>query len=138
MITQLLFVWSTMFTKLSILLFYRRLIKGAYSKRFKWALWFGMFLAVISAVVPGILLLIQCDPIEAIWMQYNITYLLQNAYKFRCDPIAKTIKIGVMAGSLSVITDFYSVLLPALLLMRIRINKRQRLGLMAIFSVGFL
>ena len=42
------------------------------------------------------------------------------------------------AGGLSVVSDFYSVMLPAVLLMRIRINRRQRFGLIFIFCLGYL
>jgi hypothetical protein len=42
------------------------------------------------------------------------------------------------AGGLSVVSDFYSVMLPAVLLMRIRINRRQRFGLIFIFGLGYL
>jgi hypothetical protein len=39
---------------------------------------------------------------------------------------------------MSVITDFYSVVLPAVLLLRIKMTKRQKIGLVFIFGLGFL
>ncbi|KAF2666398.1 hypothetical protein BT63DRAFT_57742 [Microthyrium microscopicum] len=136
-IAEEFFVYSLLCTKFSVLMFYRRLVKGTYSVHFKWALWFGMFLAVASSVIPTVLSLTSCTPFKANWWQWDIGYVYANAYHFHCRKVAKKVLAARVSGALSVITDFYSVMLPAVLLLRIRINKRQRWGLIAVFSVGY-
>jgi ABC-type Fe3+ transport system permease subunit len=119
-------------------MFYRRLVAGTFSKRFKWALWIAMAFVVITTVVISALLLTTCRPMHAWWMQYDLTWNTLNKDKMYCTPVKDTVAVGRLAGSFSVITDFYSVMLPAVLLMRIRINKRQRWGLIFIFGIGYL
>jgi hypothetical protein len=38
-IVEVLFFWSTCFTKVSVLMFYRRLVEGTLSKKFRLAIW---------------------------------------------------------------------------------------------------
>jgi hypothetical protein len=131
-------MYSLMCTKLSVLMFYRRLVAGTYSKKFKWALWFGMIFAVVTTIIPTVTLLKECEPFEAIWMQWSITYVYANAYKFHCRSTHYTVLWSVLSGAWSVTSDFYSVLLPSLLLSQMKLNKRQRLGLFFVFGLGYL
>jgi len=119
-------------------MFYRRLVKGTYSRKYKYALWFGMFLALVATVVPTAYLLTSCHPFEVNWMQWDLTYVYKNAYQFHCRNVWTIVSLANMTGCLSVITDFYAVLLPTVLLMRMKINKRQKYGLMVVFGVGLL
>jgi len=82
------------------------------------------------------LLLTNCDPVKATWMQYDHAWTRTHHYK--CVSNHFLVAASLAAASLSVVTDFYSVMLPAALLMRIRINKRQRFGLIFIFGMGYL
>jgi hypothetical protein len=130
-------MFSLMCTKLSVLLFYKRLVKGTYSVQFKWAVWMGMVFAVVGTIVPWVLLMTSCKPFEAIWMQWDLTYVYTNAYKFHCRKIAVMVAVGRLCGILSVLTDFYSLLLPTILLFRLQMSRRQRWALMCIFGVGY-
>jgi hypothetical protein len=137
LIAENFFMFSLLFTKLSILLFYRRLVKGTYSIQFKWAVWFGMALAIVGTLVPWILLMTSCTPFEAIWMQWDLAYIAKNAYKFHCRKIHVMVEIGRMCGILSVVTDLYSLMLPTVMLFRLQLNRRQRWALMCIFGIGY-
>ena len=55
-----------------------------------------------------------------------------------CAPQHRIIWISYLSGALSVFSDFFSVMLPGALLLKIQISKRQKWGLMVIFGVGFL
>lgn len=113
-------------------MFYRRLVEGSCSMNFKRSVWAGILFLVIYTVVFQILAMVTCNPLEAFWMQYDPNY---TGYK--CMSNDAQIKIVTVAGALSVVTDFYSVILPASLLLRIRISRRQKMGLLFVFSVGF-
>jgi hypothetical protein len=129
-----LFLWSTCFTKLSVLLFYRRLVAGTYSKLYKIALWSAMGVILAYTLIMFSLLVGTCTPVDAFWRKFDPAYMEH----YHCTgPRAQT-KVSQLTGSLSVITDFYSVLLPALLVFRMTIPRRQRIALMLVFGLGVL
>jgi hypothetical protein len=121
-------------TKLSVLMFYRRLVDGTYSQTFKWAIWVAMGFVGAMTITFIVLLFLTCTPLQAYWYQYDLTY----DKKYTCASVDQIVEISKLSGSLSVITDFYSVALPAVLLLRIQISKKQKIGLMCIFGLGFL
>jgi hypothetical protein len=129
-----LFFSSSSFTKVSVLLFYRRLVVGTFNNKFKWALWTAIGFVVVYTIVFSILIITACSPVEALWMKYELSYTTP----YKCMNISVQVRLAKLAGALSVITDFYSVMLPAVLLSRIRVSMRQRLGLFFIFGLGFL
>jgi hypothetical protein len=137
-IAEVFFLVSLTCTKLSVLLFYRRLVKGTYSDGYKYSLWFGMFLAAVAFAVPLGMLVTSCSPVKALWWQWDMPYIYANAYKFHCRPIHTIVLVSQFTGAISVATDFYSVMLPLLVLAKIQMNRRQRVGLMGIFGLSFM
>ncbi|KAF2434105.1 hypothetical protein EJ08DRAFT_694126 [Tothia fuscella] len=135
-LVEALFFWSTCFTKVSVLMFYRRLVVGTYSRKFKWAIWIAISFVIAYTIVFFIIICVGCFPVEATWRQFDSQWVIKN--QFTCAPRNTAIHLAELVGGLSVITDFYSVMLPAVLLMQIRLNKRQKYGLFFIFGIGFL
>lgn len=133
---QIAYFWAACFTKISVLLFYRRLASDSYSRFFKWTLLAGAAFLVIFTLTFQILLLFTCRPIAAAWLHWDPVYATTTDWS--CMSIATQNDIAIVAASLSVFTDFYAVVLPASLLMRIRISTRQKVGLLLIFGLGFL
>lgn len=131
---EALFLFSSAFTKISVLLFYRRLVAGTCSRRYKYALWIAIFIVVAYSVTFLVLLCVTCTPIQAAWRNVDPTY----TEPWHCVSPAEQDSISKLGGALSVVTDFYSVLLPAVLVLQLKITRRQRLGLMAVFGVGFM
>jgi hypothetical protein len=117
-------------------MFYRRVVAGTYSQAFKWAIWAAIAFVICYTIIFFSLLITTCSPVEAIWKQYDFAWTAKH--HFTCVSPGTTVAASKAAGALSVISDFYSVMLPAVLLLRIRINKRQRYGLMFIFGIGYL
>jgi hypothetical protein len=68
------------------------------------------------------------------WLQYDYSV----HHSFKCAHQGTIVALSKLSGSCSVITDFYSIMLPAVLLLRIKITTRQRWGLMFIFGMGYL
>ena len=83
-----------------------------------------------------VVIVITCDPVRAVWLQFDLKWRVEN--DFTCKPQATQVHIAKLIGALSVVTDFYSVLLPAALVMQIRISRRQKIGLFFIFGLGML
>jgi hypothetical protein len=73
-------------------------------------------------------------PLEAQWRRLNSTY----TRKYQCALPETQTAVSELSGALSVITDFYSVLLPAMLVFKIQVTRRQRIGLLLIFGMGSL
>jgi hypothetical protein len=124
----------TGFTKISVLLFYRRLVARTFSKKLKWAIWIAIGIVAVYPVALALNMLNMCYPLkaewEAVYPDYTAHYICQSEKALDSTAIA--------GGILSVVTDFYSVTLPATLVFNIRITGRQRLGLFVIFGLGYL
>ncbi|KAE9987502.1 hypothetical protein EG328_002487 [Venturia inaequalis] len=133
-----LFVWSSALTKISILLFYRRLVVGTASIRFKRAVWAGIIIIVTFSIILFALLFTACTTLEAHWMRLDPHYINTHRGKYTCSSVEKSQAVAQFGGALSVITDFYTVALPAALLLRTKISRRQKIGLMGVFALGAL
>ena len=131
---QAFFLISIGFTKLSVLLFYRRVVSVTYSYKFIWALWIAMAFVVCNTVIFFALMCTTCKPLDAFWRMYEPNYTVD----YTCTPASKQKYGSLVSGALSVFTDWYSVMLPATLLFRMKINRRQKIGLIFIFGTGFL
>jgi hypothetical protein len=116
-------------------MFYRRIVAGTYSRKFKWAIWAAMGFTIFFTAAFLILLFAACTPLTSYWRRYDVLHPLTH---YHCPSDYATSALGKAAGAFSVVTDFYSVTLPAVLLMRLEIPKRQKIGLMFVFSVGYL
>lgn len=118
-------------------MFYRRLVQGTYSQKFKWAIWAAISFVVAYTVAFFALTFTTCRPFVGLWQQYNPEWLAKNPNFFCADNVLAT-QLSELAGALSVVTDFYSVMLPAVLIFKIRITKRQKYGLLFIFGMGYM
>lgn len=132
-VAQIIYLISTTCVKVSVLLFYRRLVAGTYSKRWKYAV-IGAIAFTIGYCVAFIFVLIfGCQPTSAYWMSYDATYLLTA--DFYCVDAAKA---NLIAGILSVVSDLYAVLLPCLMLWHFDAPRRQKIALNIVFCFGLL
>ncbi|CAK1359977.1 uncharacterized protein RHO25_003321 [Cercospora beticola] len=117
--------------KVSVLLFYRRLGSGTYSRVWSWAC-IGAIIFTLAWTLAFILALIfNCSPTEAYWMGFSIKY----TKKFSC---VDTTVNNLLAGIMAVISDLYAVALPCFLMRKIQLPKAQKIGLYAVFSAGLL
>lgn len=117
-----------------MLLFYRRLVAGTYSKTFERLVWVAIFFIVAYTITFFVLVMITCVPTSAIWLRYSLGW----TGTYYCAPQSSSVAVSQLSGALSVVTDFYSVVLPGMLITKIRISRRQKIGLLFIFGLGFL
>lgn len=119
-------------TKVSILLFYRRLVGGTYSKRYKWLIWFAIAFTIAYSFTFCVMLLVNCTPTRAYWMAFDFRYALTQNYE-----CMDTSVINAMAGVCAAISDVYSVALPCILTWQLTsVPKGQKIALFGIFSLG--
>ncbi|KAK6441222.1 hypothetical protein LTR95_002551 [Oleoguttula sp. CCFEE 5521] len=128
---QFLFVVGTCCVRVSILFFYRRLTKGTFRRRWQYALWLAIGFTITYSIAIIFLLIFGCAPSEAYWMGFNFGY--KKAW------ICKDMRwSNWLAGILALISDAYSICLPAIMLWPLELPKRQKLGLIAIFATSTL
>jgi hypothetical protein len=128
----LLFFWSTALAKLSVLLFYRRLVAGTYSNKIRYALWFGLVFVLSYTLVITVFVATACIPLETVWRLGDPTF----QKPFKCQSLELQKVVILTGASSNVATDVYTVVLPTLLLLKLKITNRQRIALMAIFGLG--
>jgi len=134
MVLEALYVVSTATTKISILLFYRRLAAGSVSNGFIYSVYAAIAFVVAYFIVFIVNLFIGCRPIYAFWMQVDPYWNAENDRKYKCFNEANNI---IAAAVVSVIQDFIACGMPMVLFWKLRIPKRQKIALGAIFGVGF-
>jgi hypothetical protein len=135
MIIEALYVVSTGLIKISVLLFYRRLVAGTISRLFVWAVHACIFSVVAYMITFETTLIFGCRPTNAFWNEVNPFWRGQNAGKFFClDEVATLYGANVT----SIVQDFLSCGMPLLLFWKLQLPIRQKIALGAIFGVGFL
>ncbi|TID20697.1 ATP-dependent bile acid permease [Venturia nashicola] len=130
---ELLYLVSTSTTKISILLFYRRLARGTISSTFMYAVWAAIASVVIYFLYFFIALLFTCNPLEAFWKQIDPAWSAQHKGKFQCHGEAANL---IASAAVSVIHDFVACGLPTLLLWKLQISRIQKLALGGLFALG--
>ena len=126
---------STSTTKISILLFYRRLTSDTISMGFLRCVHAAIAFVVLYFVVFIIILMVNCRPFHAYWQQVDPHWSIINEGKYRCIDEEKDL---VAAAVVSVIQDFIACGMPSVLFWKLTMPKRQKIALAAIFGVGFL
>jgi hypothetical protein len=127
-----LYLTATCSVKISVLLFYRRLSSN-FNRPFLIATWIGIAYNIGYYVSFIIVLSFACRPTQAYWLAFNLQWTTTN--KFTCvdDHVALP-----MSAGLSVLGDFYSTLIPCVLILRLNLPRRQKLALYSLFLLGFL
>ena len=128
---EVTYLASTGFTKCSILLFYRRLTKGTYNMRWKYAILVAIAVIAVYSLVFIFMLIFSCSPTAAYWKSFNPYY----DEKFHCIQSQCT---NVLSGALSIASDLYSVTLPCIMLRKFDAPRRQKIALNIIFSLGLI
>jgi hypothetical protein len=122
-------------TKISILLFYRRLVAGSVSKRFVWVIRFCIFSVVAYIITFETTLLFGCRPMNAFWNEVNPIWRSLNEGKYFClDEVATLYGANIT----SIVQDFLTFLIPLALFWNLKLPIRQKVILGLVFGVGFL
>jgi hypothetical protein len=132
---EALYMVSTVTTKISILLFYRRLAEGTITNTFRYCVYAAIAFVLLYFVVFWINLFVGCRPLYAFWRLADIFWVTENAGNFQCFDEGANM---VAAAVISVTQDFIACGLPSILLWKTQLPKRQKMALGAIFGVGFL
>jgi hypothetical protein len=131
------YVLSTSLTKISILLFYRRMASGSISPFFHWAVRIAMASVVLYAITFEMTLFLGCHPIDSFWNQVDLiwgtTHIEGVDYHCFSEPAN-----ALAASGISIVQDFMACGLPVVLFWKLNLPFRQKAALAAVFGVGFL
>ncbi|KAK5114263.1 hypothetical protein LTR62_002514 [Meristemomyces frigidus] len=116
-------------TKISVLLFYRRLVKDTYAKIWKWAVIGAITFTALWTLAFILVLVFNCNPTEAYWKAFEPTYT-------RAYTCVDTTIVNVLVGCFAIVADLYSVALPCVMTRRFELPGAQKLALNALFSIG--
>jgi hypothetical protein len=135
MVIEALYLVSTGLTKMSILLFYRRLVPSTVSSTFVWSTRAVIFSVLAYIAIFGIILLKGCAPMNAFWNQVDPAWKRLHAGQYKClDEPALLFAVNIT----SIIQDFLTFLMPMMLFWNLRLPTRQKVILQGLFGIGFL
>lgn len=118
-----LYTIATCFAKLSVLLLYLRFFRIVTLTRH--LIWSGITFTVLSSC--AFLGIVITQAIRCMGL-----YALTNNF------CLQTSKIVVIQASINVTLDFYIIAIPLQQVYQLKINSRKKLGVAAVFSVGFM
>lgn len=120
---EILYATTIGVIKVSTLLLFARIFPNQKLKRIFWAV--GLFISTYITITVFIMAF-QCNPVNGFW---NLTI------KSECVDISK---LGIVVGSLNVLTDFLLLCLPLPQLWKLQMRRGTKLQLTCIFSIGSL
>jgi hypothetical protein len=129
------YILGTGLTKISILLFYRRLVSGTVSSRFVWAIRVSIFSVAAYIIAFENTLIFGCRPMNAYWNQVDPVWRTSPDHPYACLNEVATL---YAANITSILQDFLTFLIPLLLFSRLQLPTRQKVLLSIIFGIGFL
>lgn len=115
--------------KISVLLFYRRIVAGTYSRAWKWSIIGAICFTGGWTIALMLTLVFNCMPTEAYWKTFNPMYTRD----FTC---VDTTAVNLMAGIFAIVSDLYAVVLPAVMTWKLQINRTQRIALNTLFGLS--
>lgn len=120
----MLSVLALTFTKLSILLFYRRIFS---SPSFRIPLWIGVAIVLAWGIAFFFLYLFQCTPVNANWTTYAGT----NRH---CLPVTLNYANAIS----TIVTDVMILTMPLPMIWGLQLPTRRKIALSGVFLLGAL
>ncbi|KAJ5591914.1 uncharacterized protein N7459_002283 [Penicillium hispanicum] len=118
-------------TKVALLLYYRRLfVVNQTWLKITW--WANLIYVILWALAITLFYILQCSPVNYYWERVNPYSTIQGG---SCTVPLNLIGIPLI---LSAVSDFSILLLPIITVLGLKLNLQLKLGLTAVFSVGFL
>ena len=127
--SEIFFQISSCLIKISILLFYRRLVQRTTSRLMQMAIYFAISFTVVYMIATVTVLFVVCLPTSSYWESLDVSY----TKPYKC---INTTVIDPLIVALSVFSDTYSLIIPHIVIRRLKMPKREKLMLYVIFGSG--
>ncbi|KAL4982724.1 hypothetical protein BDW68DRAFT_170385 [Aspergillus falconensis] len=121
-------ILSVAFGKLSIVLFFHRLLGVSMTRALSAFLWILLFITACLSISAVVAVLAFCTPTKSIWDK--------TIPPKRCMAPETQLGIGLAQASFNAFTDIILGLLPAYSLYNLQMPLRRKIGLMLLFGVG--
>lgn len=128
------YLWGANLVKLSIALFYLRIIARTAKPLLRWTIIATAVFAFAQALGFCLALLLICRPLAALWLRLNPIWAVRNDYTCGDPDTAIHLPVSV----LGLATDLWLAVLPALFLSQLQMARRQKLALVAVFALGLM
>jgi hypothetical protein len=99
-VMEIVYLWATGLTRVSILLFYRRL-GGSVSRAFKYTVYAAIASVVLYTIGFNIFAFTQCTPLHAYWNMGDVSWQIANVGKWYAHPSPSQVLIRIEAARLS-------------------------------------
>lgn len=123
LITEIIYIWNLCWTKLSLLLMYYRIFH--YTGFKKQVIVVGSFV-IIWAITISFLFTFICKPVEKLWIP---------DLPGRC---INEVGVWLANASSTIFSDIVILMLPIPQIWRLHLKKNEKVGLTAVFGLGFL
>jgi hypothetical protein len=131
------YIASTSMTKVSILLFYRRMASGSVSPLFHFAVRAAIASVVAYGITFQLTLYFGCHPLNAFWNQVDFNWVATHTEGVNYHCFSETGSI-LSSTAISIVQDFITCGMPTILFWKLQLPIRQKIALGALFGVGFL
>jgi hypothetical protein len=132
---EMMYMVSTCTTKVSILLFYRRLVSGTVSVRFLYCVYAAIAYVAIYFGIWFFALFGICRPLSTYWKEADWGWYQENQATVHCLPESRML---IACAVISASQDFIACGLPTILLWKLQMPRRTKIALCCVFAVGFL
>ncbi|GLA38632.1 hypothetical protein AnigIFM63309_005935 [Aspergillus niger] len=132
---ELFYILSSCFTKISVLLFYRRMgHRTTISPRFLNIIYLSIASVAAYTLAFFIVIWVACRPFSAYWMEVDPEYTATHKYKCYNEPVHL-----ITATFISLLQDIVATTLPAVLCWGLQMRLRQKVLLNGVvFGLGYL
>ena len=133
-LTRNRFLLCTAFIKISVLLFYRRILRGGHGRLLKYnRINHALMVLVVACLVGfGIAVLYTCIPIEAFWKQYDRAYVRTANYSCYQD-----LPAYLGATYVSLTFDVIIFVFPLVFLRHVQTRAHDKWALRTLFFMCF-
>ncbi|EED17194.1 conserved hypothetical protein [Talaromyces stipitatus ATCC 10500] len=125
-IAESMLIISTVFVKISISLFLKRLFPT--DRRWNTFFWAFIVFNTVTSLVDAAVIFPQCTPVEFNW---------NKSIDGHCWSDTAINALGIAQGTIAAATDFNLSILPTVFLWNIKIIWRVKIGVCAIMALGF-
>lgn len=126
-VSEMLYLWSSSLTKLSLLVFYQRIFVERNIRIFTYGF---MYFVVCYFVVFFLALLLECRPVSFYW---TAMALPQDPNGGKC---ADESNLLFVSGVVNVFIDVVILILPIPMVLKLKIRLQQKLQVLAVFLAG--
>ncbi|SRR6266480_30058 len=137
MVLEIVYIAATGLTKISILLFYRRIVDTSISKWLKWAARASILFVVMYMVTWTFAILLGCRPLDSYWLAVNADWRKSNVRGVDWQCYNEGVSTAV-ANAVSIIQDFLTCGIPMFIFWRLQMSRQQKIALAILFGVGYL